>query len=290
MPHVEHSVPGSRRPRGVHARTPPWNGCCSFVRVSDVLVLCYHAVSEDWPAPLAIASDALERQLELLLRRGYRGVSFSEAVGSETSGRRLAVTFDDAYLSVLERARPVLDRLGLPGTVFVPTDFPDRPDRPMAWPGIDHWLGGPHEAELRPLSWSQLRELAGAGWELGSHTRSHPRLPALDDAALEAELRQSRAACEERLGVACRALAYPYGARDGRVSAAAERAGYRAAGTLLARVHRQRDPGVDRALPLGWPRIGVYRGDDLRRYRLKISRAVRMLRASHWRGRGAARR
>ena len=45
------------------------------------------------------------------------------------------VTFDDAYLSVLERAYPVLASLGLPGVVFVPTDWPDRAP-PMSWPGI----------------------------------------------------------------------------------------------------------------------------------------------------------
>jgi peptidoglycan/xylan/chitin deacetylase (PgdA/CDA1 family) len=256
--------------------------------MGEALVLCYHAVSEDWPAPLAVAPDSLERQLELLIRRGYQGVTFSEAVGSSTNRRNLAVTFDDAYLSVLEGARPILDRLGLPGTVFVPTDFPDRPEEPMGWPGVDHWLGGPHRAELRPLSWKQLGELAAAGWEVGSHTVSHPRLPTLDDAELDAELGRSRAQCEQRLGIACRTVAYPYGAWNARVSAAAERAGYEAAGTLLARVHRQRDPGAERALPLGWPRIGIYRGDDMRRFRLKVSPAVRLLRSSRWKGRRRA--
>ena len=56
-------------------------------------------------------------------------------------GKTVVVTFDDAYLSVLELARPILDRLGLPATVFVPTDWPAR-DEPMRWPGIDQWMGG----------------------------------------------------------------------------------------------------------------------------------------------------
>jgi peptidoglycan/xylan/chitin deacetylase (PgdA/CDA1 family) len=150
--------------------------------VSDVVVLCYHAVSPRWPADLSVTPEAFERQLRVLLARGYRGATFVDAVASPAR-KTIVVTFDDAYLSVLELGKPILDRLGLPASVFVPTDYPGR-DGPMTWPGIDQWLGGPHEAELRPMSWEQLGGLADAGWEIGSHTCSHPHLTQLDDAAL----------------------------------------------------------------------------------------------------------
>lgn len=90
--------------------------------------------------------------------------------------KTLAITFDDCFCSVLEIAFPILERMDLPGTVFVPTAFAGRP-RPMSWGGnIDCWLGGPHEHELLPMSWEELGALARSGWEIGSHTRSHPRL------------------------------------------------------------------------------------------------------------------
>ena len=38
----------------------------------DVLVLCYHAVSERFPAALSVTPEAFERQLHLLARAGYR--------------------------------------------------------------------------------------------------------------------------------------------------------------------------------------------------------------------------
>src|SRR3954462_3912010 len=110
-------------------------------RMPDVLVLCYHALSERWPAALSTTPERFREQLELLLGRGYRPVTFEQAVeGGE--GRAFAVTFDDAYRSVLERARPIMDELGVPGTVFVPTDWPGR-EEPLRWPGVDQWLGGP---------------------------------------------------------------------------------------------------------------------------------------------------
>src|SRR6202022_2573925 len=97
-------------------------------------------------------------------------------------------------------ALPILSRLELPGTVFVPTDFPDS-GRRLAWPGIDQWLGGPHAAEPEPLSWAGLRELADLGWEVGSHTRSHPVLTEIDERALAQELEGSREACEAGTGL-----------------------------------------------------------------------------------------
>ncbi|MGH2796418.1 MAG: polysaccharide deacetylase family protein [Solirubrobacterales bacterium] len=238
--------------------------------MADVLILCYHAVSERWHAPLSITPRALESQLEFLIRRGYRGATFREAI--LTPGpKTLAVTFDDGYRSVTELARPILSGLGLPATVFVPTAFAGTP-KPTAWPGTDHWLGGEHEHELAPMSWEELRALAGQGWEVGSHTRTHPHLTRLDDAGLHAELEGSRSDCERHLGLPCRSLAYPYGDHDERVVAAAARAGYETAGTLPGRLHAPS--------PLRWPRVGIYNVDRGLRFRLKILPAARRVRAS----------
>jgi peptidoglycan/xylan/chitin deacetylase (PgdA/CDA1 family) len=239
--------------------------------VTDVIVLCYHALSPTWDADMSTTPERFERQIAMLAGRRYRGVTFSEAVRSSGPGRVVAVTFDDAYRSVLELARPILDRFGMPATVFAPTDGVDAAGL-LQWPGIDQWLGGPHERDLTPMSWAELRSLAAAGWEVGSHTATHPHLTQADDATLEDELRRSKAACEQHLQGPCASLAYPYGDVDARVVEATARAGYSAAGALPRRLT---------ALgALRWPRIGVYRGDDARRFRLKVSPVVRRLRRS----------
>jgi peptidoglycan/xylan/chitin deacetylase (PgdA/CDA1 family) len=237
--------------------------------VPDALVLCYHAVSDDWPSPLAVSAAALSSQLEHLTRRGYRGVTFAEAAAAVHAGPVVAVTFDDAYLSVLERAAPILDRLGLPGTVFAPTAHVGRPG-PMRWPGIGGWADTKHADELVCLDWDQLAALRRRGWEVGSHTCSHPRLSQLGDADLRRELADSREAIAARLGD-CTSLALPYGDGDTRVAEAAEAVGYRAVAGLPA-------PG-SRA-DAAWPRTGVYRADAMWRFRLKTGRATRRLRGS----------
>jgi peptidoglycan/xylan/chitin deacetylase (PgdA/CDA1 family) len=236
----------------------------------SALVLCYHAVSGEWPSSLAVAPERLREQLSRLLARGYEGATFGQVARGEAPRRALAVTFDDGYRSNLTLGLPVLRQLGLPATVFVPTAHVGT-ERPMSWPGIEEWSGTEHEQELIPLSWQELRELQGHGWEVGSHTVTHPHLPALDDAALARELASSKQECERELGTPCRTLAYPYGDHDDRVAAAAAEAGYEAAAILAMGPQSQ----------FRWPRVGIYPPDERRaRFAIKTSAAVRALRSS----------
>lgn len=197
----------------------------------DALVLCYHGVSQEWPSELAIQPGQLEAQVSFHLERGYRPVTFTEAVRGKTAERVISVTFDDAYRSVLELAFPLLAGLGAPATVFAPTTFVGS-SRPRGWEGTSSWESTEWAGEIQTMGWDELAELAASGWEVGSHTRSHPHLTELDDERLDDELRGSRADIEEALG-ACTSIAYPYGDCDARVGRAAARAGYSAGGGLL---------------------------------------------------------
>lgn len=228
--------------------------------MDDLLVLCYHGVSESWPDATSVEPEDFERQLRVFTRRGYRGATLSDALANRPTGRTLVVTFDDAQRSVYDRARPVMDELGVPGTVFVPTAYAGG-DRPMGWSGYDRWLGTEHEDELLCMGWDQLGELASKGWEVGSHTRSHPRLSRTADAEIEVELEGSKADVEEALGGACRSFAYPYSDYDRRAVDAAAGAGYECAVTV------PRAPAEPS--PLEWPRVGVFKGESAGRIRLR---------------------
>jgi peptidoglycan/xylan/chitin deacetylase (PgdA/CDA1 family) len=239
--------------------------------VPDVLVLCYHAVSPTWNATFSVTPDTLERQLSRLVRAGWRGASFTDAVLAPPAAKTLAVTFDDAFASVSEMAEPILTRLGLPGTVFAPTEFMSR-RQALRWQGIEGWLGTTHEPELRCMNWDDLGRLADIGWEIGSHTRSHPHLPALTDDQLRDELRGSFEQCSTNLGRPCRSIAYPYGDVDVRVATLAREVGYQT-GACLA--HSLVHLGPHR-----WPRVGVWHNDSDLRFRLKISPLTRAARVS----------
>lgn len=255
--------------------------------MSDPLVLAYHAVSRTWPATLATSPARLETQLEHLLHHGYESTTFAEAVhaaskedangngngngsGSDDGRRSLCVTFDDAFRSVIERAFPIMERLGVKGTVFVPTSYVGK-DGPMTWPGIEQWIGTKYEAELACMSWDELKQLSDAGWEIASHTQTHPHLTEIGDQQLREEMVGSREEIAAKIGVPCRTVAYPFGDHDERVERAARDAGYEAAGGVR--------PGPRNLW--AWPRVGVYPADGPLRFRVKASRGIRRARGSH---------
>jgi peptidoglycan/xylan/chitin deacetylase (PgdA/CDA1 family) len=233
------------------------------------LILCHHAVSEKWPAALACTPAQLREQCAYLKRKGYEGFTLDGLDEGTGQSRAVALTFDDAFSSVWDLAKPILDEFGFPATIFVPTGYIEA-DGPMAWPGIDQWLDTEHEAELKPMTWDQLRECHSAGWQIGSHTVTHPRLTECSDAQLRSELENSRATCEAEIGARCTSLAYPYGDHDDRAVDATRAAGYASAVTL-PQAFSERDP-------LRIPRVGVYRADDALRFRLKVAGPVLALR------------
>jgi peptidoglycan/xylan/chitin deacetylase (PgdA/CDA1 family) len=250
--------------------------------MNDLLILCYHAVSEEWPTEFAVSPAQLGSQLRFFARRGYRPATLAAALERPPDSKTLVVTFDDAYASVLERALPVMSALGVPATVYVPTGYVAA-EGALQWESMERWLGTPFEDELRCMSWEGLRSLVAAGWEIGSHTRTHPKLPSLSDAELAAELEESKARCEEEVGQPCRALAYPFSAYDRRVMDAARAAGYESATILDNHL----------AIPAGslvrpgkstemfeLLREGVYRRDGRARLWAKASPFARRLRAS----------
>jgi peptidoglycan/xylan/chitin deacetylase (PgdA/CDA1 family) len=238
--------------------------------VGDVLILCYHALSPAWEDPLAVPPDEFERQLTHLLRRRWHPMTFTAAVLAPASGRALAITFDDAFASVFKHAAPVLEHYGAPATVFVPSGFISSGT--LSWPGISHWEHSPHAPELHAMSWDDLGQLADRGWEIGSHTVSHPHLTELDDERLSAELDGSREDLTGRLGTRPTSIAYPYGDVDPRVAAQAADSGYQAGAALSSRLARLG--------PLRSPRVGIYRVDRSWRFRLKVAHGMRGLRAS----------
>jgi peptidoglycan/xylan/chitin deacetylase (PgdA/CDA1 family) len=213
-----------------------------------VLVLCYHAVSDGWDHQLSVGPAAFERQLRTLTLRGFRGVAADEALNRS---RGLHVTFDDAFRSVTN-ALPILERLGLPATVFACAAYADE-GRPLDVPELAAEASA-HPGELATMSWDELRALAERGVEIGSHTVSHPHLPQLSEDEIQTELVDSRARFEDELGGPCRFLAYPYGEHDSRVRAAARRAGYAGAFALAT--------GADNRDDFALPRVDLYRKDS----------------------------
>lgn len=223
------------------------------------LVLAYHSVTPDWQHSLAMRPETFRAQLHRLAERGFRGVTFTQAATGAVDGRVVVITFDDGFRSAGERAVQYLDELGWPATVFAVT-------RAATTGEVMRWLepneGAARDGDLLPMGWSELHDLAGRGWEIGSHTVTHRLLSRLDDSELAEELRASRQETAARIGT-CTSISYPWGEIDQRVVAAARAAGY-VAGSGLAGRFRSNDP-------MTIPRVAVAGSDGRFLFELKTS-------------------
>lgn len=90
---------------------------------------------------------------------------------------------------------------------------------------------GVDAAASKPLTWDQVRRMQRDGITFGAHTRSHPSLPRVSDAAARAEVETSRDLIRARLGAAPAVFAYPFGDVDDRIWPIVEAAGFRGAVT-----------------------------------------------------------
>ena len=88
------------------------------------VILTYHSIS-DGTSPLEIAPALFAEQMEWL-KANTRVAPLLEVVTAlkervPLPERTVALTFDDGFLDFHTEAAPVLLRLGLPATVFLPT-------------------------------------------------------------------------------------------------------------------------------------------------------------------------
>ena len=185
--------------------------------VPRVPVLAYHHVHDGEDSFFRTWPDAFRRQMELLLDTGRVPATpdrLAALAGAEAAPEPLVlVTFDDAYVDFLDHAWPVLDRLGIPATVFVVVD---------AIGGWNDW-DDTAPARHRHLGADDLRRLHAAGVTIGSHTCSHRPLVRLSGAELDDELATSRRRLEDLLGAPVASFAYPGGAAGERERLAAAR-------------------------------------------------------------------
>jgi len=87
-------------------------------------VLVYHTISappEPLPGDIDISCDKFVRQLHWLSR--WRRVARLDETLSGASSRLVAITFDDGYRDNLTVALPLLEKFGLPMTLFVTAGF-----------------------------------------------------------------------------------------------------------------------------------------------------------------------
>lgn len=187
-------------------------------------ILLYHHVSTETPGSTSVTPAVFQEHLEYLATQDFKVWPLPQIADYLQSGRELpprtvAITFDDAYVSVYETALPLLRKRGWPFTVFVATDY--IRDEPGSY-----------------MSWAQLRDITRQGGTVANHSASHEHLlrhlENESDAQWRARVIADVTAAGERirqeLAIAPSLFAYPYGEYDPPLEALIATAGYVAFG------------------------------------------------------------
>lgn len=178
-------------------------------------VLMYHRFGEDKYPSTNIRLDQFDAHLEKLASGDYTVLPLDKIIrhmqnGIDLPDRTVAITIDDAYLSVFTEAWPRLEAKGFPFTVFVATDPVDN--------------GHPNY-----MSWDQLRRLQASGVGIGSQTKTHPHMHQISRVEIDTELFSSNQRFLQELGLRPTLFAYPYGEYNLAVIEHVKAAGFTAA-------------------------------------------------------------
>lgn len=181
-------------------------------------ILTYHKIGSQFELGITwVTQKRFRKHLDLLSAAGKRFMNASDLVFDGADGKGISLTFDDGYESVYTEVFPEMTDRGITGTVFPVVGSIGRDNR---------WDVRLSLKRFRHLSWRHLSELARSGFEIGSHTLSHRDLTRLGPRDLRRELRDSKHMLEDRVGVEVRAIAFPFGRHNARVTGEAAEAGY----------------------------------------------------------------
>ena len=134
--------------------------------------------------------------MQFLHSEGFTPISLEDFLEFQ-QGRRKApakailITFDDGFMSNYLYAFPILKKYGFTGVLYIIGNYM----------GTDGYMDA-----------DQIKEMAAAGWEIGSHSMNHKDLTIIDDPERERyEIVESKEKLETELGVPVKTFAYPFG-------------------------------------------------------------------------------
>lgn len=227
-------------------------------------ILAYHAIADlsDDPvlAEYAVPPDLFAAHLDTLLAKGWSFVDLDALLGALAGERALPprallLTFDDAYVDLLEVAGPIMAERGVPSVVFAVAG---------KLGGTNEWDNRRRATTLRLLDGDGLRAAAAYGVETGAHTTSHLPLPTVAEERLDEEIAGAGRRLEQAGLPRPRTFSYPYGQWSPQLARMTREAGYDLAVTVEWGVV---GPDSDR---FALPRIEVHASDTPRKLRMKL--------------------
>ncbi|MEW6145843.1 MAG: polysaccharide deacetylase family protein [Thermodesulfobacteriota bacterium] len=191
----------------------------------NIPILMYHQISRE-PHPnfleYTVTPKAFEAQMKALKFLGFVPITFSKLLdykngSAKPPSKPVIITFDDGLQDAIDNAVPILESTGFTAVFYIPTDYAGRKSS---------WMIPEVNVEFQIIDWATVTMLDSMGFEVASHSMSHPRLSKISSNDCFGELSGSRRKLEEILGHEVRHIAYPYGDYNESVKILASEAGY----------------------------------------------------------------
>ncbi len=181
---------------------------CSFVSIYPTLafaqdedsavIIMYHRFGEGNFPTTNVTLEQIDQHIEELSKDIYNIVPLRTIIdamkkGSKLPPRTIAITIDDGYLSVFEKAWPRFKAANLPFTLFISTE-------------------SVNDQNESSMTWDQIRELdAEPLVEIGHHGHAHAHMTEISASDALADLQVADTIYEQELGYVPDIFAYPYG-------------------------------------------------------------------------------
>jgi peptidoglycan/xylan/chitin deacetylase (PgdA/CDA1 family) len=173
-------------------------------------ILMFHRVNDHASKDLTTSNSIFEEAI-CEISRNYRAVSLPSLIKmiigkQEIAPRTVVVTFDDGYRDNFVNAAPILLKYEVPATFFITTGYINTEK-------VFDWDCG-SDVNYPLMSWQEVRNLAGMGFDIGSHTVNHVDLGKVSTKLAKQELHDSKDKIESEIGKAVTSFAYPFGRKD----------------------------------------------------------------------------
>lgn len=230
---------------------------------SNVNILLYHQIGD---APNQYTNlDCFCRtsefylQMEFLSNSGYKVITLTQALDymfnhKITDQKLIVLTFDDGCERFYDIAFPILEKFGLPSTIYPVAGYLGKT---ASW-------GSLRNPDLRILTGSMISELYKLGVEIGAHTMDHVKLTNIQKEDAIYQVKKSKETLEQILGEGIHSFAYPHGDFNGEIIEIVKEAGFSNALTCI-------NTTADEAKSIfELPRRYITYFDDLNSFKQKI--------------------
>lgn len=179
----------------------------------QVPILLYHHIAPDaTDNRYFVAPEIFDAQMSWLQNHGYHTITISRLAdvirhGGELPLRPVVITFDDGDADLYSGAFPILKKHGMIAVAYLISKDIDKPEI---------------------ITSSEVKELIAAGWEIGSHSATHPELTK-DHSHLVAEIYDSKIFLEDQFKITVNSFSYPFGLMDDAVFMEVVDSGYTSA-------------------------------------------------------------